>query len=45
MEERTTELYLEYDQQRKTREARDADAEDEVELKSLESKLKRRPKN
>ena len=45
MEERTTELYLEYDQQRKTREARDADAEDEAELKSLESKLKRRPKN
>lgn len=44
MEERTTELYLKYDQKRKAREARKADEEDEAELKALESKLKRRPK-
>ncbi len=44
MEKQTTELYMEYDQQRKTREARKADEEDEAELKALESKLKRRPR-
>jgi len=42
MEERTSELYLEYDQRRKEQEARAADLDDEDELKSLEAKLKRR---
>lgn len=43
MEHATTELYLEYDQQRKIEEAREADRVDEAELKALESKLKKRP--
>lgn len=43
MEQRTTELYLEFDQQRKEQEARQADLEDETELKRLEDKIKRRP--
>ena len=43
MEKQTTDLYLEYDQRRKTEEAIRADREDEAELKSLENKLKRRP--
>lgn len=43
MEERTSELYLEFDQKRKIREARKADREDDAELKALETKLKRRP--
>jgi len=42
MEERTSELYLEYDQRRKEQAARAADLDDEAELKSLEAKLKRR---
>jgi hypothetical protein len=44
MEERTGELYLEFDQNRKKQEALQADQEDEADLKSLEAKLKRRPK-
>ena len=43
MEETTSGLYLEFDQQRKEKEARDADLEDEAELKALEEKLKNRP--
>jgi hypothetical protein len=44
MEERTGELYLEFDQDRKKQEARQADQQDEADLKTLEAKLKRRPK-
>lgn len=44
MEARTAALYLEFDQQRKTREAQEADQQDEAELKALENKLKGRPK-
>lgn len=44
MEERTGELYLEFDQTRKKQEALQADQQDEADLKSLEAKLKRRPK-
>jgi hypothetical protein len=44
MEERTAELYLEFDAQRKKREAAEADQQDEADLKALEAKLKRRPK-
>ncbi len=44
MEERTTELYLKFHQDRKKREAAEADQADETDLKALESKLKRRPK-
>jgi hypothetical protein len=44
MEERTGELYLEFDQNRKKQEALQADQQDEADLKSLEAKLKRRPK-
>lgn len=43
MEARTSELYLQFDQQRKTREALDADGQDEVDLKELEAKIKGRP--
>lgn len=43
MEKQTKDLYLKYDQERKTREAIEADREDEAELKAIESKLKRRP--
>lgn len=42
MEEQTAALYLEYDQQRKTQEARAADQQDEAELQALESKIKER---
>lgn len=42
METRTAGLYLEYDQRRKTDEAREADQLDEAELKALETQLKRR---
>lgn len=45
MERQTSELYLGFDQQRKELEARDADREDEADLKTLEDKLKRRPKS
>jgi hypothetical protein len=44
MEERTGELYLLFDQDRKKREAAEADQQDEADLKALETKLKRRPK-
>jgi len=44
MEERTGELYLQFDQDRQKREAAEADQQDEAELKALETKIKRRPK-
>ena len=44
MEERTGELYLRFDQDRKRQEAIQADQQDETDLKALETKLKRRPK-
>jgi len=44
MEQRTAELYLEFDQQRKKQEAKEADQQDEADLKALENKIKRRPK-
>jgi hypothetical protein len=44
MESKTSALYLDYDQRRKTEEAQAADQEDEAELKALETKIKRRPK-
>ena len=44
MEERTGELYLQFDQDRKKQEAIQADQQDEADLKALETKLKRRPK-
>jgi len=44
METRTSELYLEFDQGRKKREALQADQQDEAELTALEAKIKRRPK-
>jgi hypothetical protein len=44
MEERTGELYLKFDQDRKRQEATQADQQDEADLKALETKLKRRPK-
>ena len=44
MEERTGELYLQFDQDRQKREAAEADQQDEADLKALESKIKRRPK-
>jgi hypothetical protein len=44
MEERTGELYLEFDQERKKQEAIQADQQDEADLQALETKLKRRPK-
>ena len=42
IEERTAELYLEFDTQRKKREAAEADQQDEADLKALETKIKRR---
>jgi hypothetical protein len=44
MEERTGELYLKFDQDRKKQEATQADQQDEADLKALETKIKRRPK-
>lgn len=44
MEECTGELYLQFDQDRKRQEALQADQQDEVDLKALEIKIKRRPK-
>jgi len=44
METKTSALYLDYDQRRKTREAQATDQEDEAELKALEAKLKKRLK-
>lgn len=43
MEQKTAELYINYDQQRKADEALEADRVDEAELKALEDKLKKRP--
>jgi len=43
MEARTSELYLQFDQQRKTQEALEADGQDEADLKELETKIKGRP--
>ena len=42
MKKHTSALYLEYDQQRKTEEAKEADRQDEAELKALEAKIKKR---
>lgn len=42
MEAQTADLYLNYNQQLKAKEARQADLEDEAELKALEDKLKKR---
>jgi len=42
MEKRTAELYLDFDTQRKKREAAEADQQDEADLKALETKIKRR---
>jgi len=44
MEARTSALYLDFDQQRKAEEAKEADAADEAELKAIENNIKRRPK-
>jgi hypothetical protein len=44
METDTNALYLDYDQRRKAQEAQSADQEDEADLKTLENKIKRRPK-
>jgi hypothetical protein len=44
MEERTGELYLKFDQDRKRQEAIEADKHDDADLKALETKIKRRPK-
>ena len=44
MERATTALYLDYDQRRKQDEARQADAQDDAELKALENTLKKRSK-
>lgn len=42
MEKQTAARYLEYDQQRKRQEAREADQQDDAELKALESRIKKR---
>lgn len=42
MTERTGELYLKFDQDRKRKEAIQADQQDEAELKALETKIKGR---
>lgn len=44
MESKTSALYLDYDQRRKSGEALAADQQDEADLKALEVKIKRRPK-
>ncbi len=44
MESTTSALYLDYDQRRKKQEALEAHIQDEVDLKALENKIKRRPK-
>ena len=44
MEQATGARYVEYDQRRKREEARQADAQDEAELKALENTLKKRPR-
>jgi hypothetical protein len=45
MEASTHALYLDFDARRKKQETLAADQADEAELKSLEAKLKRRPKH
>ncbi len=42
MEQKVGALFLDYDQRRKTHEAQAADAQDEAELKALESRIKQR---
>ena len=42
METKTSALYLDYHQQRKVQEAKQADAGDEADLKAIEDKIKRR---
>jgi hypothetical protein len=42
MKKHTSALYLEFDQQRKIEEAKEADLQDDVELKALEAKIKKR---
>ena len=44
MEQKLEPLYLDFDQRRKAEEARAADAQDETDLKALESTIKNRPK-
>ena len=44
MEQRTEKLYLEFDQDRKKREAIEANRQDEADLQALEAKIKRRRK-
>jgi len=44
MEERTSELYLEFDRNRKRQEASEADLQDDADIKALETQLERRPK-
>jgi hypothetical protein len=44
MAERTSELYIKFDQDRKTQEAIKADQQDEADLKALENKIKKRKK-
>lgn len=44
METKTSALYLDYDQRRKTEEAQAADREDDADLQALETRIKRRPK-
>ena len=44
MESKTSALYLDYEQRRKKQEALEADQQDDAELKTLENKIKRRPK-
>jgi len=42
MKQQTSALYLEYDQQRKREEAKEADRQDDAELKALETKIRKR---
>ena len=42
MEQQTTALYLDFDRQRKIEEAKEADRQDDAELKALEAKIKKR---
>ena len=42
MKRHTSALYLEYEQQRKIEEAKEADLQDDAELKTLETKIKKR---
>jgi len=44
MEQHTEQLYLEFDQDRKQREALEADRLDDADLKTLENRIKHRPK-